>query len=126
MYLNGNGLAHFPDVSLKDGLTDLGVARCNLKSLPDDLSDFTRLGYLDARDNNITYVDNSLKQLISNSGIESYFSGNGVCDVDKSLDCSPLCSKSCWSRKASGNGICDDTCWSKECNFDGGECGVIR
>ena len=51
-----------------------------------------------------------------------YFSGNTVCQTDKSLDCDPLCSDTCWSRRVSDDGICDVTCISKECDFDGGDC----
>jgi hypothetical protein len=122
LYLNGNDLIQFPDESLKDGLIQLGVARCNLKSFPDYLSGFTGLRYLDARDNNITAVNDDLKLLIKNNQIESYFSGNGVCKIDKSLDCAPLCSKSCWSRKVSSDGICDETCAAHTCKYDGGDC----
>ncbi len=122
LYLNGNDLLQFPDESLRDNLVKLGVARCNLKSLPFYLSEFKTLQYCDARDNNITNVDERLKQLIQNNEMESYFSGNPVCNTDGSLDCEPICSKTCWSRKVSGDGICDETCTAKECDYDGGDC----
>eukprot|EP00942_MAST-04A_sp_MAST-4A-sp1_P008704 g8704.t1 len=122
LYLNGNRQFHFPDKSLKDGLLELGIARCNLKSLPLFLSTFNGLKYLDVRDNNITVVDNKLKALIQNNQAESYFAGNPVCQTDKSLDCEPLCSKHCYSRTATGNGICDSTCDTNVCEFDGGDC----
>ena len=122
LYLNGNNLQSFPSKSLKDNLSYLGIARCDLKSLPLYLSEFKNLKYLDARDNNITNVNEDLKQLIGNNKIESYFSGNIACNTDNSLDCKPLCSKTCWSRKVSGDGICDETCTAKECNYDGGDC----
>ena len=45
---------------LNDNLVDLGIARCNLKSLPSYLSKFERLRYLDARDNKIVNVDDDV------------------------------------------------------------------
>ena len=60
--------------------------------------------------------------LIEINDIESYFSGNQVCSTDSSLDCEPLCSKTCYSRQASNNGHCDFSCNSKACKFDGGDC----
>ncbi len=122
LYLNGNPLKEFPDESLKAKLLKLGISGCNLKSLPSYLSEFKELRYLDARDNNITMVDEDLKKLLETNKVESYFSGNAVCDVDNSLDCEPLCSKSCWSRKISNDGICDVHCNTEACAFDGGDC----
>jgi hypothetical protein len=122
LYLNGNILEQFPDESLKDHLQDLGVARCRLTSLPAYLSKFKRMVYLDARDNNITSVDASLKSLIKANDIESYFSGNTVCKDDNSLDCEPLCSKTCWRRTAPNDGFCDIECNTADCKFDGGDC----
>ena len=79
--------------------------------------------YLDARDNNITHVDDELKELIQTNNVESYFSGNyGVCSTDESLDCKPLCSKQCWSRRVSNDDYCDVECNSYECDYDGGDC----
>ena len=63
LYLNGNDLIHFPDKSLKHTLQYLGFARCNLNSIPSYLSGFSNLLYLYARDNNITKVDDDLKNL---------------------------------------------------------------
>ena len=122
LYLNGNKLASFPDKSLKDSLQSLGIARCNLRIVPTYLSKFHKLKYLDLRDNNITYIDENLKKLIHENDVESYFANNPICNVEKSIDCKPLCSKFCWSRKVSKNGDCDPTCNSKECDFDGGDC----
>ena len=121
LYLNGNTLKIFPDTSLKETITNLGIARCNLTSLPSHVSDFDNLEYLDARDNNFIIVDAQLKRRLQENNAESYFSGNPVCKVDKSLDCEPLCSKYCWSRKAANNGICDITCNSQPCAYDNGE-----
>ena len=123
LYLNGNNLQSFPSKSLKDNLSYLGIARCDLKSLPLYLSEFKNLKYLDARDNAIIKVDDDLKELIEGNDVESYFSGNRIlCKVDKSLDCEPLCSNMCWSRKVGKDRRCDVSCNSKECNYDEGDC----
>ncbi len=123
LYLNGNDLKAFPSANLNGGLLELGVARCNLKSLPLYLSNFRALKYLDVRDNNITFVDKKLKSLIENSNVEAYFSGNSVlCKIDKSVDCVPLCSNYCYRRNTINNGKCDNTCDTKSCQFDGGDC----
>ncbi len=122
LYLNGNNGMAFPDKSLMGTLQYLGVARCNLKKLPSYLVAFKHLKYLDARDNNISSVSNDLKALITRNQVESYFSGNMVCNTDKELDCKPVCSKYCWSRHVADDGVCHWMCNSKECKFDGGDC----
>merc|ERR1711991_748941 len=104
LYLSGNPLEKFPEKTLKAKLIGLGFRECDLKLLPSYLSEFKELRYLDARDNNISIVDNDIKHLIKRNHVESYFSGNPVCNVDDSLDCKPLCSKSCWSREVSNDG----------------------
>ena len=121
LYLNGNELLSFPDESLKDSLVYLGMARCRLNSLPVYLSRFYSLEYLDVRDNNISMVDTNIKKLIHDKKIESYFAGNSVCNRDTELDCTPLCSKYCWSRTESSNGRCAATCNSEQCEYDGGD-----
>lgn len=122
LYLNGNNLGAVPSESLRDQLSYLGIARCNLKSLPAYTSRFRNLQYLDARDNSIENVDNDLKDLLRRNKVESYFSGNPVCIKDGSLDCAPLCSKTCWSRKVGNDDECDVSCSSKDCRYDGGDC----
>ena len=123
LYLNGNTLIKFPDQGLKSNLVKLGISRCRLRSLPSYLSDFSKLAYLDARDNNITAVDDDLKVLINKNAIESYFSGNEkLCKSDKSLDCEPLCHKYCSSRKFTNDGYCDVECNHEVCKYDGGDC----
>eukprot|EP00942_MAST-04A_sp_MAST-4A-sp1_P003507 g3507.t1 len=123
LFLNGNNLINFPDKSLKAELLQLGIARCNVTDLPLYLSEFTKLRYLDARNNNISVVNNKFKSLIKRNRIEAYFSGNKACKLDKELDCEPLCSKYCWSRNnAKNNNYCDKDCNSKECKYDNGEC----
>lgn len=122
LYLNGNTLEVFPSKTLKDSLSHLGISRCNLKAIPLYLSQFHDLKYLDCRNNNISKVDDELKKLIKQNHVEAYFSGNSVCQTDKSLDCQPLCSETCFSRNAISNDVCDITCNSKECKYDGGKC----
>ena len=122
LFLNGNRIMKFPDRSLKDKLFWLGIARCELKFFPLYISEFQQLKYLDARDNNITNIDDDLKTLIKKNKMESYFSGNPVCRTDTSLDCQPLCSQQCWSRHVSKNEYCDEKCNSEECGYDGGDC----
>eukprot|EP00944_MAST-04C_sp_MAST-4C-sp1_P008605 g8605.t1 len=122
LYLNGNYLINFPDTSLKDTLQYLGIARCGLNKLPPYFGKLNQLRYLDARDNNISFVKDDVKMLINRNNVESYFSGNVVCETDEALDCEPLCSKYCWSRHVSNDAICDIQCNSKECEYDGGDC----
>lgn len=126
MHLNGNHLLNFPDQALKNQLGYLAVARCQLKSLPSYLSEFKQLVFLDARGNNITNVDDNLKLLMERNGVETYFAGNDVCSTDSSLDCEPLCSKHCWSRRVSNDGYCDVDCGTEECQFDGGDCNDLK
>ena len=123
LYVNGNRLIGFPDTSLRKTLQYLGVARCHLKQVPPYLAEFKHLRYLDARDNNISAVGDDVKMLISKNQVESYFSGNTVCKTDTALDCQPVCSQYCFSRRTSlGDGICEDECNSEKCNYDGGDC----
>ena len=125
LFLNGNHLMKFPDESFKDTLTMLGIARCDLKTIPSYVSTFSKLEYIDARDNQFnTTIDSSIKDLIATHGIETYFSGNNACKVDESLDCKPLCSRYCWKRDELNNNYCDESCNSKDCDFDGGDCGL--
>ena len=125
LLLNGNTIRSFPDKSLKDTLIKLGVARCNLLSIPAYISDFRKLIYLDARDNNITKVDDSLQSLIEENNVENYFTGNQVCNSDQSaseaLDCGEVCNKYCSSRNHKDD-ICNYDCNSKVCDYDGGDC----
>ena len=122
LYLNGNSLRVFPHSSLQNTLQYLGVARCQLGGLPSYLKHFRYLAYLDARDNNISYVPEGIKTLIEKNHMESYFANNAVCNSDDSLNCKPLCSKYCWSEKEPNNGFCSLGCNSKKCKYDGGDC----
>ena len=122
LFLNGNNLMQFPDKSLKDNLRYLGIARGNLKSLPRYLSGFRSLLYLDVRNNNITKLENNLIKFVKKNNIEAYFSGNPLCSKDNTLDCEPLCSKTCWSKHVRNDGVCDETCNTEDCELDGGDC----
>ena len=94
-----------------------------LRTIPNYLSTFDRLQYLDARNNNISTINKDLLQLIDRNKMENYFAGNHiVCGKHKELDCEPLCSSYCWSRNSANDGYCATECNSKECNFDGGDC----
>ena len=121
LFLNGNRLIQFPDVSLQETLQNVGIARCHVKSIPSNFAEFKHLEYIDARDNNISVVNDDLKMLINTNGAESYFSGNPACNTDATLNCKLLCSKYCFSNKVLGNKICN-LCNSEECEYDGNDC----
>jgi hypothetical protein len=121
LYLSGNHFQAFPGKKLKTVLV-LDIARCKLVGIPEAVLGYRGLQYLDARDNNLTTVGDDLKSLIAKNNVEAYFSGNAVCKVDSTLDCEPLCSKTCWGREAPGDGVCNIECNSKECDYDGGDC----
>ena len=125
LWINGNTIETFPSEDLKFYLAYLAIARCGLRSLPSYLASFASLEYLDARDNYLSSIDGDLKKVIVDQRVEAYFSGNdALCKSDQSLDCTPLCSKTCWSRMAANNKHCDIECNSQECSNDGGECNV--
>ena len=92
LYLSGNHLKVFPAKNLKN-ILKLDIARCKLIDVPLAVSQYRDLRYLDARDNNITTVEDDLKALIEKNNVKAYFSGNAVCNEDSSLDCKPLCSR---------------------------------
>jgi hypothetical protein len=100
----------------------VGFSRCNLTAIPSAFNTMPTLVHMDARDNNITFVDPALKHILASPQVDGMFAGNPVCQVDASLDCMPRCSKYCWSERYLGNNMCDTTCDSKACNFDGGDC----
>ena len=122
LFLGGNRIQQFPSESLKENIVYLSVPRCNLTSLPAYLSQFKLLKYLDVRDNNISNVNDDLRNLIKKNKIEAYFHGNPICANDPSLDCDPVCSNICWSKHAAGDGTCDMKCLQESCEYDGGEC----
>ena len=78
--------------------------------------------YVDARDNSILRVGSNVKSMIAENNIESYFSGNPACAIDKDLNCVSLCSRYCYSTRHKDNKVCDLTCDSTECKNDNGEC----
>jgi hypothetical protein len=125
LFVNGNNIVNFErflDESLKVSVSEVGIARCNLRSLPPYLSNFDKLLYLDARNNNISDLDAKTLLLLGRSNVEAYFAGNpSVCRKHKSLDCEPLCSEYCYTRNNKNN-YCDQMCNSEQCNYDEGEC----
>ena len=123
LYMNGNRITRFPKEDLNDGLLQLGISRCELHSLPLYLSTFKKLQYLDARDNHLRKVTDELRNLLLQNNAESYFSGNReLCSTENALDCEPICSETCYSKKVLGDGVCDIRCNTGDCHFDGGDC----
>ena len=47
LYLGGNDLMTFPDKSMTKLIIELGIARCNLLSLPNYMHEFEKLKYLE-------------------------------------------------------------------------------
>ena len=126
MYLDGNKMENLPSKfnTFQTTLQYLGVARCGLKELQ-YLESFQNLRYLDARNNSLISVSSEIKKMMKDTvDFESYFSGNSVCQSDKDLNCTPLCTEYCWSEKGFNNNVCDVTCDSRECGYDGGECKI--
>ena len=124
LYLSGNVMRKVPKQidTLQHTLSYLGVARCQLKNLG-KIHLLRQLTYLDARNNSITSVSTELKTLMKERiHFESYFSGNPVCMMDTDVNCTALCTEYCWSHLGFSNGHCDESCNSKACNFDGGDC----
>ena len=123
LYIDGNMIQRFPKEDLNDGLLQLGISRCNLRSLPLYMSTFKKLQYLDARDNHLSKIEDGLRSILLQNKAESYFSGNReLCLTEKVLDCEPICSQTCPSKKFSGDGFCHVQCNTDDCHFDGGDC----
>jgi hypothetical protein len=120
LILDGNIIPKFPETfsTLKKTVTTLGVARCDLLSLPSAINQFDKLIYIDARNNSISSNDIEF----SNTVKEKYFSGNPVCENNNvDLVCEKLCTEYCYSRHHK-NKFCDDSCNSEKCEYDGGDC----
>ena len=83
------------------------------------------MNYLDARNNNIPSVPMEVMEWIEQKNIEVYLHNNtALCrnmDADFVNMCAPLCSKYCYLRNHK-NKFCDESCNSKECRFDDGDC----
>ena len=81
--------------------------------------------YLDARNNNITSIDPTLIDFFKTQKVkEIYLDGNKELDCNNAggTDCDEkVCSKFCFS-KFHKNRYCDETCNSKDCNYDEGDC----
>ena len=126
MFFDGNKMENLPSKfnTFQTTLQYLGMARCGLKELQ-YLEFFQNLRYLDARNNSLISVSSEIKKMMKDTvDFESYFSGNPVCQSDKDLNCTPLCTEYCWSEKGFTNKGCDVTCDSRECGYDGGECKI--
>ena len=130
LYLNGNFIndkGTFPNHfdQLSSTLIQLGIANCGLTSLPVYLNSFGRMNYLDARNNNISSVPIEVMEWIEENNIEIYLHNNtALCrNMDAKIGniCAPLCSKYCYLRNHKNN-FCDESCNSKECHFDAGDC----
>ncbi len=134
LYLSGNNLQQFPDnfQTLNKGLSDLYIARCQLTMLSESyLAKLDNLLYFDARDNNISVIDSTFKNmvLLDESNMRAYFSGNPICKLDVDLQgsksCEEMCSKYCWykSDEVDENAFgCDAECNTEKCNYDQGDC----
>ena len=83
------------------------------------------MSYLDARNNNISSVPIEVMEWIEENNIEIYLHNNtALCrNMDAKIGniCAPLCSKYCYLRNHKNN-FCDESCNSKECHFDAGDC----
>ena len=131
LFLDGNWFANgvLPK-SLKslNRLSDISIARCGLLALPSELSFWgqSRIHYLDARGNHIHNVSDAFVQLLDRNTVENYFSGNPICagrnrGVD-GINCKKICTEYCWSERSGENGDCDESCNSKDCEYDWGNC----
>jgi Leucine-rich repeat (LRR) protein len=125
LYINGNTIGTIPEeFSTLQSMLMLGIARCKLpnSSTLAKILPLKSLMYVDARDNSILRVGSNVKSMIAENNIESYFSGNPACAIDKDLNCVSLCSRYCYSTRHKDNKFCDLTCDSTECKNDNGEC----
>ena len=133
LYLNGNkmpgGVLPEAFVELSPTLVKIGLADCEITSLPAYLSTFEKVNYLDARNNYIATVPSEVTKWIQDRSIEAYFHNNSLlCKNNFNNDrenygkyCEALCSKYCYA-KVHKNNVCDYVCNSKECNYDDGDC----
>ena len=124
LYISGNKMVTAPSTmkNVAPTLKKIWMAGVGLVSLPDYMSSFERIQFIDVRNNNITIVDDRFMKILPLIAI-SYFADNPVCSTslrDK-LDCVPLCSKYCFARYHD-NGFCDSSCNSFKCDYDGGDC----
>ncbi len=121
----------FPDGvdRLFQSVYSFGIARMGISILPEFLTKFDSLGYLDARDNLISNITKTSEEFLGKKKGEDelfqvYMSGNPGCSKgSKGLPyCEPLCSKYCYSASYVGDGECDFSCNSESCEFDGNDC----
>jgi Leucine-rich repeat (LRR) protein len=126
LFINGNNLEDFPPSieSLKNNMAALGIARTGIRNLPSFIAELKGLHYIDARDNKISIVDGAVEEFFrERKPNQAYFSGNEICETaaKEYLDCEPLCSKYCFSRYSQDKN-CDLGCYTKACEYDGGDC----
>ena len=129
LYLSGNKMAGgvLPEafVELSSTLVKIGVADCEITSLPAYLSTFEKVNYLDARNNYIATVPSEVTKWIQDRNIEAYFHNNSLLCKNDAANygkyCEALCSRYCYA-KVHKNNRCDVACNSKECDYDDGEC----
>ena len=129
LYLNGNKMPDhaFPDkFETLTTVRELGVSRCSLTELLSrTVVQMKQLAYLDARNNNITSIDPTLIDFFKTLKVkEIYLDGNkGLdCKAAGGTDCDEkVCSKYCYS-KFHKNGWCEESCNSKDCDYDDGDC----
>ena len=115
---------------LSNSVWHLSIARLGLSTMPNFLTTFQRMVYLDARNNSIENISKGMSDYFSvqesrGTGRFLYLSGNPGCVDTGSLPlpaCAPICSDYCPSESYLGDGMCDFACESRECEFDGSDC----
>ena len=115
---------------LSNSVWSLSIARVGLSILPEFLTTFKRLKYLDARNNSIANISKGISDYFTvqesrGTGFNIFLSGNPGCVDTGSLPlpaCAPICSDYCQIESYVGDGFCHLACDSQECEFDGGDC----
>ena len=102
-------------------LQKLSVARWGLSKLPDYLSSFKLLRYLDVRNNSLTSIPQTLESFLMTRK-ELYLGGNPLCLNSPLTQCESVCSDYCFTRLQRNDRFCDHSCNSQQCQFDGGDC----
>ena len=115
---------------LSNSVWSLSIARVGLSILPEFLTTFKRLKYLDARNNSIANISKGISDYFTvqesrGTGFNIFLSGNPGCVDTGSLPlpaCAPICSDYCPIESFVGDEYCNFACDSQECEFDGGDC----
>jgi hypothetical protein len=108
-----------------ESIQSLSIARLGLSSLPEYITTFSDMVYMDARNNSIFNISRSLRGYFEeHSNFELYFSGNPGCTRASVFlpSCTALCSDFCYSNSFLGDGQCDAVCNSQHCDLDGRDC----